>query len=225
MIAVLIVDDHQLTSDALGGLIDKQEDIQVIGVAVSVDEAINKVREGRPDVVVIDLNISDGGIEGTRALKSAAPQIPILAVTHTEYSKHHSQAIRAGARGCLTKKCNKEDLWQAIRDLSFGHPYISPRITQWLSLGRLAGEKTNPFDGLSQRQGQILIGIINGYKNAHIAADLCLSPKTVSNHKTKLFERLEVKSQAELVRLAIEHGLDISPEVIMLRSNPPDLAD
>lgn len=219
MIRVMVVGHDQLICAALGNLIGSQADIEVAGVAGNICEATERVMESLPDVTLVDLSIPDGGVAAVRSVKRIVPDMPILAVTRRECSTFPNQAIRAGAKGCLTSNCRQEDLWQAIRDLALGHPYMSPRISQWLSLGKLAGERTNPFDGLSQRQVQVLMGIINGYQNSHIAADLCLSPKTVSNHKSKLFARLQVKSQAELVRLAIEHGMDISPGVVMLQKH------
>ncbi|BAU58300.1 BarA-associated response regulator UvrY [Halorhodospira halochloris] len=219
MIRVVVVDWHQLNCDALGNLICSQADIEVTAMSSSINEATARVRESQPNVVVIDWSDPQRGLEATQAIIRHAPDAAILVIINNVQNSFATLALRAGAIGCLTKNCRQEDLWAAIRDLSMGQPHIDPRITQWFSIRSLAGEVSNPFDGLSKRQCEVLMGIISGYKNAHIAADLCLSPKTVSNHKAKLFERLKVKNQAELVRLAIEYGMDVSPGAALLRNN------
>ncbi|MBK1734772.1 hypothetical protein CKO15_05605 [Halorhodospira abdelmalekii] len=218
----MLVNAQRMNCQAVAQCLDRVDDLKVVATVTCCKEAIEIAGERRPDVIVIDLDMPGmGGFEAIRRLCARNDGPRVLAISAHECTAHPRHALRLGARGCMTKHCATEELCTAIRQIHGGRPYVSPLIGQWLALGSLAGERSNPFDGLTAREMQVLMGIFKGYKNQRIAADLCLSPKTISNHRSSLYRRLAVQNEAELVRLAIEHGL--AGAVTVLKQPEPEL--
>ncbi len=212
LIKVLIVDDHELIRVGIKRLLSDVQGIEVIGEAESGEEALQFIRQSRPDVVLMDVNMPGmGGLEATRRLLRIDQDIQVLAVTVYGGEPYPSRVLQAGAAGYITKGTNIDEMVRAIRKVHVGQRYISPDVAQQLALKHLTDDDT-PFDQLSEREMQVMIMITSGQKVQEISDQLCLSPKTVNSYRYRLFEKLNVNSDVELTHLAIRHGM-LDPSV------------
>lgn len=209
MIKVLLVDDHELVRTGFRHLLQDSPGIEVVGEADSGEEAVVQAKQLKPDLVLMDVNMPGiGGIEATRRVRRQNPGTQVIAVTVLSDAPFPEQLHEAGALGYLTKGCPAEELFQAIKMVASGRPFISSEVSQKLTLAMLAGSNPDsPFNRLSQREMQVLLMITQGQKTQFISDSLCLSPKTVSTYRHRLFEKLDVETDVELTLLAIRHGL------------------
>ncbi|MCP3665168.1 MAG: UvrY/SirA/GacA family response regulator transcription factor [Gammaproteobacteria bacterium] len=209
MIKVLIIDDHELVRTGFRHILGNDPDIEVVGEADSGEGAVKMAAELKPDLVLMDVNMPGiGGIEATRKIRRQSPHTQIIVVTvHTD-APFPEQLHDAGAKGYLTKGCPADELFEAIRTVAAGKPFVSSDVSKKLTLARLSGVDTDsPFRALSQREMQVLIMITQGQKTQEISDSLCLSPKTVSTYRHRLFEKLNVQSDVELTHLALRYDL------------------
>ncbi|WP_428604874.1 response regulator [Sedimenticola sp.] len=209
MIKVLLVDDHELVRTGFRHILQDSPGIEVIGEAESGEDAVIKAKQLKPDLVLMDVNMPGiGGIEATRRVRRQNPGTQVIAVTVLADAPFPEQLHEAGALGYLTKGCPAEELFQAIKMVASGRPFISNEVSQKLTLAMLTGSNPDsPFNRLSQREMQVLMMITQGQKTQFISDSLCLSPKTVSTYRHRLFEKLDVETDVELTLLAIRHGL------------------
>jgi len=209
MIRVLLVDDHELVRTGFRHILEEVADIEVVGEAASGEEAISYVRETPPDLVLMDVNMPGiGGIEATRRILRVNSNLKVIALTVHSDSPFPSQLHEAGALGYLTKGCPAEEMLKAVRLVASGKPYVSNEVSQKLALAQMSGHVDDlPFGKISQREMQVLMMIIQGTKTQDISDSLCLSPKTVSTYRHRLYEKLEVETDVELTHLAMRHGL------------------
>jgi len=209
MIRVLLVDDHELVRTGIRHILEGATDVDVVGESSSGEEAAKMVKKDPPDLVLMDVNMPGiGGIESTRRVLRINPGVKIIALAVHSDSPFPSQLYAAGAIGYLTKDCPAEEMLKAIRLVAGGKPYISTQVSQKLALAQMLGVDVNmPFDKVSQREMQVLMMIIQGTKTQDISKSLCLSPKTVSTYRHRLYEKLEVETDVALTYLAIRHGL------------------
>ncbi len=209
MIRVLLVDDHELVRTGFRHILGAEPEVDVVGEANSGEDALEKVKSLGPDLVLMDVNMPGiGGIEATRKIKRLHPKTQIIAVTvHTD-APFPEQLHEAGALGYLTKGCPAEELFEAIHTVSAGKPFVSSEVSKKLTLARLTGVDPNtPFSKLSQREMQVFLMITQGHKTQEISDVLCLSPKTVSTYRHRLFEKLNVNTDVELTHLALRYGM------------------
>lgn len=207
-IKVLLVDDHELVRTGIRRLLDDFDDIEVIAEAESGEVAITLARKLRPQVVLMDINMPGiGGLEATRKLTQIDPDIKIIVVTIHLDEPFPTRLLKAGASGYLTKGCAVSEIVDAIRQVSKGKRFISSDVAQQLAMTMLPGNDKSPFDSLSQRELQVMLMVTQGQKIQEIADKLCLSPKTVSTYRYRLFEKLNIKSDVELTHLAMRHGM------------------
>lgn len=221
MITVLLVDDHDLVRAGIRSLLADLNDIKVIGEASSGEEAVRIAREKHPNVVLMDVRMPGiGGLEATRKLLRADPDIKVIALTVCGEEPFPSKLLQAGAAGYLTKGSGIDEMVQAIHSVHTGKRYISPEVAQQLALKHLSDDKASPFDALSERELQVMLMITSGQKVQEISDKLCLSPKTVNSYRYRLFDKLNVHSDVELTHLAIRHGIldteTIDPELALL---------
>ncbi|EAR20171.1 UvrY/SirA/GacA family response regulator transcription factor [Nitrococcus mobilis] len=208
MIRVVLVDDHQLVRTGIRRILSEAEEIEVIGEAASGEQALDVIRQLRPDMVLMDVYMPGiGGLEATRKLLRIDPALKILALTVYGNEPYPSRLLEAGALGYLTKDCSEQDMLSAIRTVARGERYICSRIAREMALSGLEGQSKNPFARLSHREIQVMIMITEGRRLYEISEALCLSPKTVSTYRYRLYEKLGVANDVELTRLAIRFGM------------------
>lgn len=209
MIRVLVVDDHDLVRTGITRMLADIDGLQVVGQACTGEEALLKVRELKPDVVLMDVKMPGiGGLEATRKLMRSHPDIKVVAVTVCEEDPFPTRLLQAGAAGYLTKGAALDEMVQAIRLVFAGQRYIDPQIAQQLALKSFQLQNSgSPFDLLSEREIQIALMIANCHKVQSISDKLCLSPKTVNTYRYRIFEKLSITSDVELALLAVRHGM------------------
>ena len=210
-IRVLLADDHAAVREALAVLVNNQPDMQVIAQAGNGDEAVERAREARPDVAVLDVSMpAMSGLEVTTVLRDAIPATRILILTrHGEY--HHVQELlRAGANGYVLKQSSSADLLQAIRVVASGKSFLDPLVAGQISQHYAADAAAHPpratREELTPRELEVLRLLARGYANREIAAELGISVKTVDAHKANGMSKLGMSSRIELVRFAMLQG-------------------
>lgn len=208
MIRVLIVDDHDLVRTGLRHILDRADNVTVIGEAGSGEEAIRRQREMQPDVVLMDISMPGmSGMEVTQRMLRSDDSIRIIILTAHAQSPFPTRLLEAGAMGYLTKACAADELLNAIHSVAEGRRYIGSEIAQQLALALLPGTEQSPFEDLSSREMEVTLMLTQGMSVADIAQTMSLSPKTVSTYKYRIYEKLHVKNEVELTRLAMRHGL------------------
>lgn len=212
-IRLLIADDHAIVRSGLSMLIGSQSDMEVIATAADGKEAVDKALELRPDIVLMDLSMPPGenGLSATSRLKEAAPEIDILVLTMHDDEEYLFRVLQAGASGYILKSAPDLDLITAIRTVHSGAAYLHPTATKSLIAEFLQrvqkGQDVENFHVLTDREQEILQYIAKGYSNKEIAEQLIVSVKTVETHKSKIMEKLQMKTRPELVRYALKKGL------------------
>lgn len=213
MIRVLVVDDHELVRSGISRMLADNPDLDVIGQASSGEEAIELVREDRPDIVLMDIRMPGiGGLEATRRILRLDDSIRVIVVTACADDPYPSRVMQSGAQAYITKGADIQEMVRAIRKAHSGQRYISPEIAQKMALKQLAGEKDDDgelakFDRLSEREMQIAMMVVDCQKVQDISDKLCLSPKTVNSYRYRIFEKLEISSDVELALMAVRLGL------------------
>jgi DNA-binding NarL/FixJ family response regulator len=213
-IRIVIADDHPVFRFGLRAMLTAEPSADVIGEAASGEEAIALAATLLPDVIVMDLNMPGvNGIEATRRILAATPHIGILVMTMFEDDDSVFAAMRAGARGYLLKGAEGEQTVHAIRAVSAGEAIFSPAIAQRLMQYFGAPPPSAPpqaFPELTDREREVLDLIAHGYTNAAIAEQLVISPKTVRNHVSNIFSKLQVAGRAEAIIRARDAGMGTS---------------
>jgi len=206
-IRVLIADDSTPFREGLRGLLDSVPDTDVVGEASNGNEAIAQVLRLQPDVVLMDLKMPGcNGIEATRRLVEASPHVGVLVLTMFEDDNSVFAAMRAGARGYLLKGANQVETLRAIRAVASGEAIFSPTIARRLSAFFAVPRAAAAFPELTEREREVLDLIAGGCSNAAIAHDLVLSLKTVQNHVSNIFSKLQVADRAQAAIRAREAG-------------------
>jgi len=208
LISVLLVDDHDLVRHGIKKLLEDAPGIKVIGEAKSGEESIKRSKELAPNVVLMDIRMPGiGGLEATRKLLRANPDIRVLVISAFDDELFPQRLLQAGATGYITKGAGSEEMVKAIRSVHAGQLFISPDIAQKLAVKHITGQDDSPFDALSERELQVSIMITNGQKVQAIAEKLCVSPKTVNSYRYRIFAKLGIKSDVELTHMALRYGL------------------
>ena len=224
-IRLMLVDDHEVVRTGLKAFLETQEGIEVVAVAGSGAEAVERALQERPDVVVMDITMpSMDGLEATRKLKALIPTVQVLALTVHEDKQYLFKMMAAGASGYLTKQSAAVELVEAVRTVAKGNVYLQPVLARWLldDYRRLMAKpdaeaqwvsKTGPdtdqkdLSVLSNREKQVLEMVAEGFTNPQIGERLEISPKTVARHRERIMNKLHMHSSTELVKFAIRTGL------------------
>ncbi len=211
MVRVVIADDHPVFRFGLRTLLKADPAFEVVGEAVNGEEAIEKSSALHPDVILMDLNMPGmNGIEAIRRIQANHPQVHILVLTMFDDDDSVFAAMRAGARGYLLKGAEGTETLQAIHVISTGEAIFSPaiarRLMQYFGAPRPTGS-SQPFPDLTEREREVLALIAQGYTNQAIAEKLVISPKTVRNHISSIFSKLQVTSRLEAILRAKDAGL------------------
>jgi two-component system invasion response regulator UvrY len=208
MINVMLVDDHGLVRKGIKRILKDVSGIEVVAEAENGEQAIRQVRKEKPDVILMDISMPGiGGLEATRKISQVVPGVKIIAVTIHDDDPFPARLLEAGASGYLTKGCDVQEIVSAIRSVHLGKQYITPEIAHKLALSFVNEREKSPLERLTPRETQVMLMVVRGETNKAISEKLCLSPKTTSTYRYRLFEKLGVENDVELTRFAIRHGL------------------
>lgn len=209
MIRIAIADDHEIVRTGLMLLIDQEKDMEVHVQASSCSELISLLKEESLDLLILDLNLGDkNGIESIENVSDLFPTLPILVLSTYPEEPYAVQTFKAGASGYLNKTVISSELIKAIRKITAGKKYISESLAENLAYGfSLEKSDTDPVELLSKREFEVLSLIASGQAYKEIASKLNLSPKTVSTYRTRILEKLNLTSTAQLLRFAYEHNI------------------
>ena len=209
-IRVLLADDHKLVRAGIRSLLERLPDVEVIAEASDGREAIRLVEKNEPQVVLMDLAMPElNGLEATRHLTKAFPNLRVVILSIYSDEEHVYQALRAGAAGYLMKGAATEELELAIRSVAHGETYLSPPVSKPVIMEyiRRTNVGLSSHERLSPRQTQILKLIAEGKTTKQVALELAISVKTVETHRSALMTRLGIRDVAGLVRYAVKVGL------------------
>ena len=205
---ILIVDDHPIVRDGLKRILAETEDLVVGAEAGSADEALALVRESDWDLVVLDITLPGRtGIDLLRDLRRERPLLPVLILSIHSEDELGVRAVKAGASGYLSKECASDDLVRAIQLIVSGNKYISRSLADRLIEEIQRDTNKPPHETLSDREYEVLSLIAAGKSMKEVGAALSLSKSTVSTYRQRIFDKLKVKSNAEITRYALHHGL------------------
>lgn len=206
-IRVFIVDDHALVRTGMRMILSAQTDIEVLGEAESGEEALPLIRRLKPDVVLCDLHLPGvSGLEVTERIVRGDFGTRVIIVSVLEDGPLPKRLLEAGASGYVGKGGDALELLRAVRDVARGKRYLANSIAQNLALSGIDGAGS-PFDALSPREMEVALLLTRGLRQEDIARRLSLSAKTVNTHKTRLFDKLEIRDSIALARLATQFGL------------------
>jgi two-component system invasion response regulator UvrY len=208
VISVFIVDDHAIVREGVKRIISDTSDMEVIDEAANGIDAIRKIGGAPCDVVLLDLNLPGAdGFDVLRAVKAQRPSLPVIILSIYPEEDYAFRAYKEGASGYLTKESLPKDLIEAVRKVTSGKRYISDSLGERL-MGEITGTgKKLPHEYLSPREYQILTMIVAGKGIKEIATQLSLASTTVSNYRARILEKMDMKTNVDLVRYAIDHHL------------------
>ncbi len=210
-IRVLIVDDHSILREGLHSLLSLNEGLRVIGEAGNGKEALERVRDLQPDVVLMDIAMPVmDGLEATRRIKKESPNTKVLVLTQHDNRPYVFRILKAGASGYVLKKTVSTDLIAAIQAVHHGNSFLDPAVTEMVietCLENLPDERGSETGNLSDREREVMQLIAEGHTNQEVADLLCISINTVLTHRTSLMRKLNIHNRSELIMCAMRMGL------------------
>lgn len=208
MIQIAIVDDHTIVRAGLKQFLSEHVDLRVVGEASNGKEALDLVRRGDVDVIVMDLSMPDhGGVDALAAIKAREPDLPVLILSGFPEAHYATTLLRQGASGYLNKECDPAEIVTAIRTVYRGRKYITPAVAELLADG-LTGDQDKPMhEQLSEREFQVFLRLAKGETVGAIADHMSLSVKTVSTYRTRVMEKMKLASNSDLTYYALKNGL------------------
>ena len=210
-IRIMLADDHTIMRDGLSQAFQEEEDMEIVGQVGDGRTAVEKARELRPDIVVMDINMPNlNGIEATREIQREAPGVRVIVLSMHSAKPCIKEVFRAGASGYVHKNCGFDELAHAVRTVAKGKTYVSPSISQIVveELGRTEGKtESTAFSLLTPREREVLQLLAEGQTVKHIAQRLHVSHKTVEAHRLRIMNKLQIETVAQLTKYAIQEGL------------------
>jgi two-component system, NarL family, invasion response regulator UvrY len=208
MIRIAIVDDHALVRAGLRQFMAEQPDFCVTAEAATGRAAMDIVRQGDVDVVLLDINMPDiSGVDTLAAIKARQPELPVLILSGFAETHYATTMLRLGAAGYLNKDCDPSDIVQAIRTVARGRKFITPAVAERLADGLGAASEQAAHQLLSERELQVFLRLAQGQTIGHLAESLCLSVKTVSTYRGRVMEKMNLASNSDLTYYALKNGL------------------
>lgn len=210
-ISIVIIDDHKILLAGLHSLLSFYKEIDVVGLASSVKEAINIIKEKKPHIVLLDISISgENGLNYIEQIKEVSPSSKIIILTMYEDYEYFKEAINKGASGFVLKKSMDSDLLYAIKKVNSGEMFAESQfISQMINNSdtqNMSVEK-QLWDKLSDREKEVMVDFARGFTNREIAFKYYISEKTVSTYKTRAFEKLNIENKSDFIKLALKIGI------------------
>lgn len=208
MIRVVIADDHAILREGLKRIIAEFDGVEVVGEVGDGDEVMGVCEAASPDVLLLDISMPGRSFLNTlEAIKTQLPALRILVLSMYPESQYGVRALKGGAAGYLTKGHDPSTLMEAIRRVHSGSKYITPVLAERLALRLKTGQPTVLHELLSDREFEVLVLLAQGKKNTEIGDDLAVSPKTVATYRARIFEKMDFRNIADLVRYAADNNL------------------
>lgn len=208
MIRILIADDHAVVRRGLKQIVADTPDIVVAGEASNGQEVLDRLLKADYDVVLLDITMPGShGLDLLKELKSRKPGLPVLVLSMHPEDQYAVRALKAGASGYVTKESAPEELVAAIRKVTDGGKYVSSSLAERLALEKATGVSGPRHEVLSERELEVMLMIASGKTVSQIAAELWLSAKTVSTHRSRILEKMGIKNNVELAHYAIQNQL------------------
>ena len=208
MIRILIADDHTIVREGLKQILAETPDMVVADEARNGQEVLAKVGNKEYDVVLLDISMPGrSGLDILKQLKGERPKLPILILSMYSEEQYAMRALRAGASGYMTKESAPDELIVAIRKVSEGRKYVTPSLAEKLAISLELGEEKAPHELLSDREYQVMCMIASGKTIKEIADELSLSVKTISTYRSRILEKLSLKTNAAITHYAVQNRL------------------
>jgi len=208
MIKIAIVDDHQIVRAGFREMLGDAVQLRIVFEAATGEDALQALREQACDVMLLDLSLpGQSGLDVLRTVRQRHPDVRVLVLSGFPEDRYALAMIRNGAGGYICKDCECEELVKAIETVAAGRRYVSPRTAELLAEEMLGEGASEPHTALSEREMQVFLRLAEGASVSDIAATLNLSVKTISTYRTRLLEKLELASNAELASYAVRNGL------------------
>jgi DNA-binding NarL/FixJ family response regulator len=208
-VRIVIVDDHAIVRAGLRQYLAEQVDLQVVGEAASGREALDLVRAGGIDVLIMDVSMpGQNGVEALAAVKARAPELPVLILSSYPEAHYATPLMKQGASGYLNKECEPAEIVSAVRTLARGRRYITAAVAELLAEQIGGGKSDTPLhEQLSEREFQVFLRLAQGETIGAIAESLSLSVKTVSTYRTRVMEKMQLATNSDLTYYALKTGL------------------
>jgi two-component system, NarL family, invasion response regulator UvrY len=208
MIRILIADDHTIVREGLKQILAETSDMVVADEARNGQEVLARVGAKEYDVVLLDISMPGrNGLDVLKQLKSEHPKLPILILSMYSEEQYAMRALRAGASGYMTKESAPDELIVAIRKVSHGRKYVTPSLAEKLAISLELGEEKAPHELLSDREYQVMCMVASGKTIKEIADELSLSVKTISTYRSRILEKLSLKTNAAITHYAVQNRL------------------
>ena len=207
---ILLVDDHAMFRSGMKALLETEKGFEVVGEAATGDEGVDRVRELKPDVVIMDLSMpGSNGLDATRRIAALGLKARVLVLTVHAEEEYLVPVVEAGASGYLTKTSADQDLVDAIRVVARGEVYLPPKATRLLlqQYRNASPDSTQGLQELSAREREVMALTAEGFSSREIGEKLFVSPKTVDTYRARIMEKLGLNHRSELVRFALKVGL------------------
>jgi two-component system invasion response regulator UvrY len=206
MIKILIADDHAVVREGLKQILSESPTMTVTAEASTGQEVLNMIGKKEIDLVVLDIAMPGrGGLDILKEIKNQKPKLPVLILSMYPEDQYAVRVLKAGASGYLTKESAPDELIKAIRQITQGKKYVSPSLAEKLALDLEISSEKPPHEALSDREFQVMCLIASGKTLKEIAEELSLSIKTISTYRTRILEKMNMKSNAELTHYAIKN--------------------
>ncbi len=196
-IKVVIIDDHPLLRQGVVTILKAQRDMQVVGEGATAQDAMRLAATLQPDIVLLDISIPGGGVGAAQGVASSCPDVKIAILTASEQEDDVTAAFRAGARAYIVKGVPPRELVRILRAVHAGETYVTPNLSVDLLVRRETAGPPNPLDEITERELEILEGVVAGSSNKEIGHRLGLSEKTIKYHMTNILQKLQVRSRVE----------------------------
>lgn len=205
MIRILLVDDHELVRTGIAALLNAAGNMAVVGIAQSGEEAVNQVVKLAADVVLMDVNMPGiGGIEACRRILKRDPDVKIIALSVHHDGPIPQQLLKLGVMGFISKNSTADEMVIAIKKVMAGKRYLCSEVANNIALHGLTGDAESPFSKLSQREAEVVTLILQGKTIQEMSSMLVISDKTINTYRYRIYEKLQVKNDVELTRLAVK---------------------
>ena len=208
MIRIAIVDDHAIVRAGLKQFFADEVDFRVVAEASNGREAMDIVRQGEIDVMVLDISMPDqSGVDALSAIRARAPDLPVLILSGFAEEHYATTLLRQGASGYLNKDCDPQEIAKAIRTVFRGRKYITAGVAERLAETLSGGGDAPAHEQLSERELQVFLRLAKGETIGHMAQSMSLSVKTVSTYRTRVLEKIKLESNSDLTYYAMKNGL------------------